>query len=331
MIRVTKNQPIYVVCPAMAATGGPELLHQLVYKLNKLGFNAYMSYYFSKRQDKTQDPVHERYKHYENPYVVEVEDNDNQVIIVPEVETGFIYNYPKSVKIIWWLSVDFFFITWDAKSKLKDKFKKWFGILKRYNFEKMDNLYHLVQSYYAEDFLAKKGIRKQVGYLSDYLNKAFLDNAPTTFTATGREDIVLYNPKKGLEKVEQLQQLAPQLNWVPIQNMTPDDIVTLQQKSKVYIDFGFHPGKDRIPREAAINGCCVITGREGAANYEKDVPIKDEYKFEFSVATQQAIVQKIEECLSDYEMKITDFEGYRTMILNEEQQFEQDILKNFVK
>ena len=36
---------------------------------------------------------------------------------------------------------------------------------------------------------------------------------------------------------------------------------------------------DRLPREAALAGCIVLTNREGAANFDKDVPLPSEFKF----------------------------------------------------
>ena len=35
---------------------------------------------------------------------------------------------------------------------------------------------------------------------------------------------------------------------------------------QVYIDFGHHPGQDRLPREAVQCGCVVITGTRGSGN-----------------------------------------------------------------
>lgn len=54
---------------------------------------------------------------------------------------------------------------------------------------------------------------------------------------------------------------ARELNFKPIINMTRDEVIRELQRAKVYIDFGNHPGKDRIPREAAILGCCAIVGK----------------------------------------------------------------------
>lgn len=63
--------------------------------------------------------------------------------------------------------------------------------------------------------------------------------------------------------------MAQDLRWVPLIGMTTEEMRSCMSKSKVYIDFGNHPGKDRIPREAAISGCIVITGKRGAAAFAR--------------------------------------------------------------
>ena len=60
--------------------------------------------------------------------------------------------------------------------------------------------------------------------------------------------------------------------------MTEREVEDCLSQAKVYIDFGGHPGKDRIPREAALCGCCVVTGRRGAAGNDVEVPINQSYK-----------------------------------------------------
>ena len=70
---------------------------------------------------------------------------------------------------------------------------------------------------------------------------------------------------------------AGRLDWVPIENMTPREVGELLASAKVYVDFGEHPGRDRIPREAALAGCVVITGTRGSAGNGIDIPIPSEY------------------------------------------------------
>ncbi len=40
------------------------------------------------------------------------------------------------------------------------------------------------------------------------------------------------------------------------------------RKAKLYIDFGYHPGKERMPREACLLDCCLIIGKDGSAKYK---------------------------------------------------------------
>jgi hypothetical protein len=108
-------------------------------------------------------------------------------------------------------------------------------------------------------------------------------------------------------------------------------VIKTLQKAKVYIDFGNHPGKDRIPREAAILGCCVITGKRGSAAFFEDVPIPDEYKFEDKEKNIPKIIDKIKDCLENYEKRYEDFDYYREVIKNEPQKFIEDLRKIFIK
>jgi hypothetical protein len=84
IIKYSKNSIIYVACPAKLYTGGPELLHQLVYKLNKFGYNAKMFYYGKY----VGDPVHEGYKMYNNEHEGNILDKKENMLIVPEIASN---------------------------------------------------------------------------------------------------------------------------------------------------------------------------------------------------------------------------------------------------
>ncbi len=68
----------------------------------------------------------------------------------------------------------------------------------------------------------------------------------------------------------------PGWTFVPLENMSKQEVRALMQQSRYYIDFGHHPGKDRLPREAAASGCVVLTLRAGAAQFFDDVPLAQE-------------------------------------------------------
>jgi len=325
-LNINENTKIYVACPANFATGGPELLHQLVYHLNKLGLNAYMFYYNITKED----PVHPAYKEYNNPWVEKVEDNSNNVLIVPEIKTELIYNYKNIQKVIWWLSVDNFYKKFKSRNKIKNIIKKLLYNLrfyKVYQFDSKENIIHLVQSEYARRHLQQKGI-KDVYFLGDYLNRYFIIQQTNNIDKE-KKDIVVYNPKKGFEFTQKIIKFARDIEFVPIQNMTREEVADLLSTAKVYIDFGNHPGKDRIPREAAISGCCVITGKKGSAKYYEDVPISEKYKFEDKEENIPQIVEKIRYCIDNYDEVKKDFNNYRNLIKNEEKKFIEDIKQNF--
>lgn len=326
---ISKNSSIYVTCPANIATGGPELLHQLVYELRKLGFDAYM-YYLS--DDENKYPVHKEYVVYQNPYVLRITDVDSNLLIVPEVYTGVLYDFKKVQKIIWWLSVDNFY-TKPPKNLFK-KIKK--SILnkikseKKYEFNLKEEIHHFAQSIYAVEHLKSKGIYK-VDYLSDYLNKVFIKKQMSNSLISIKKNIVVYNPKKGIDFTTKLIKEALNIDFIPIENMTSLEVAGLLSSAKVYIDFGNHPGKDRIPREAAVSGCCVITNREGSAYYNSDVPILEEYKFANEIENIKPIILKIENIFKNYEDEIMNFADYRNKIIREQEIFVNDLKKIFLE
>ena len=140
-----------------------------------------------------------------------------------------------------------------------------------------------------------------------------------------RQNIVTFNPAKGFDFTKQLIGAAPDIIWGPISHMTPEDVHTLLSSAKCYIDFGNHPGQDRIPREAAAAGCCVITGKRGAAANDIDVPIPSAYKFDDTPENIPAILACIRDCLAHYEAHTHDFDSYRTMIAGQRERFRKGV------
>lgn len=329
-LNIKKDTKIYVACPANSATGGPELLHQLVYELTKLGFNAYMYYYGRKENEY---PVHKAYMNYNNKFANNVEDIHNNILIVPEIKTDLIYKYKSIQKVIWWLSVDNYFGFSNSNNKIKKIIKKILYHLhvyprrKIYRFSKKEKIIHFVQSEYARCMLKDKGINN-IFFLSDYLNNLFIEQQTKNINIK-KDNIVVYNPKKGIKFTKAIMQKAKDIEFVPIENMTRDEVANLLSTAKVYIDFGNHPGKDRIPREAAISGCCVIVGKNGSAKFYEDVPLEDEFKYDVDVKNIPLIIEKIKYCFDNYEEEIKKFAKYREIIKNEQSKFIDDIKKIF--
>ena len=302
---------IYVCCPPRIATGGVELLHQLVFELNRQCFGIAEILYLDNTPEVSWVMPSE-YEKYKNPFAVNTYGGKDAVIILPEIWTFMAeIQFKECPVIIWWESVDNYFLTTPVE--------KW------YSFKKNESILHMTQSMYAADFLKKAGIsEKQILEVSDYLGEDFFTEE-VPLDSSKRKLNVLYNPRKGLDFTNKLIAFSPNLNWIPIEKMSPAEVSHLMLESRVYIDFGNHPGKDRMPREAAIMGCCIVTGRNGSAGYYEDVPIMDQYKFECNIADIPAICSCIEKLVNEYDTYISDFAYYRFFIQTEKKKFETSV------
>lgn len=320
---------IFIACPEKFATGGTELLYQFYYKLRKFTENVRIYYY---NYSNTGTPINERFMKYNVNYVVEIIDSPDNILIVPEISTNLFNRYKKVKKCIWWLSIDFYYSnSLGIKSNLLESLvfitKR---ILKKDYFNRFidfadSNILHLAQSYYALDFLKRKDVKK-IEYLSDYIGTNFL-NEKVALSDENRKNYVLYNPKKGIEFTKKIIEYDANIVFIPLINMNQVQIIELCKTSKVYIDFGNHPGKDRFPREASYLGCVIITGRRGSAKFFEDVMIPDRYKIDDKDSNVPLIVNEIKNIFSSYCNLIHDFDEYREMIKKEEQIFESDVAK----
>ncbi len=344
MLKIYPNSLIYVHAPGDYSTGGVELLHQLVDALRNHGRKAYIVYYGNDTQTITK-----AYSHYniEIKQNAEIDDNFRNIEIYTETNVKSLKkNVRKTQKMIWWLSVDNYYVSnenhlglydmfvWDKrlawgmfKHRLKRllKFRKneFIGnvslvefVLKGYSFG--------YQCEYIKSFLHKFGILKPLG-LSDYINIDFVDK----LKVIQKRNRVLYNPSKGYKFTKRLMEIAPDIEWVPLKGYSREQLLEVISQAKLYIDFGNHPGKDRLPRECAMGRCCIITGMRGSAAYYKDLPIPSEYKFDESVIDISEVIKKIRSTLAHYDTAIDDFAKYRNSIKMEKCVFEDEVMRIF--
>ena len=238
----------------------------------------------------------------------EVEDGSS-IVIFNEAATYWIPIINNCRKVLWWMSVDNYII--NTQERDLDIIRNQIEL-------------HLVQSAYAYHYVTERvGISKdKVMYVSDYIGDIYRIKLPEI----QRQNIVLYNPKKGLEVLRPIIEKTSWVKWVPLIGLSEEDMTAYMHISKIYIDFGNHPGKDRIPREAAMCGCCVITNKRGSAAYYEDVPIPDRYKFE-----AENDIDNIQECIrhicDNFYDAQCDYDEYRRSISREKENFYEDVKK----
>lgn len=310
---------VIVLCPANSVTGGPELIHQFVDALVGLNVDAKVLYYPLTQEYQTPSA----YAHYNVP-LAKPEECREALVVVPEAATKYLNLVEGKRKIVWWLSVDNYFKA--HPNTLFKHIKHWIrsNITNKPKFLSMDKLKkysHLTQSHYGELFLNQHGIT-DVFHLSDYLGEEHLTK---DVDISQKENIICYNPKKGIETTNKLISAMPSVQFVPIQNMTSAEVASLLAKSKVYIDFGNHPGKDRIPREAAMAKCIVITGEKGSAGNAIDIAVPKKYKIdETGEAFSEEVSVLVEEVFTQFEHALQDFESYRNKIKQEKATFHKE-------
>lgn len=328
-----KFKKIYILCPGGLKTGGPELLHQLAYQINEMASSkvAHIVYFGN-----TKTPVVKDYEKYlNNQWITEesIIDVSENLVIFPETALSYFDKFSNVKKYIWWLSVDNYLYSNSFTAALSE-----FGLITALHYylngtirNRFDRIaeadLNLCQSYYAMSFLLDHGI-KNVKILSDYINDMYINNSEK-FLSYKRKNIVLYNPKKGYKYTKKLIKYSPDIQWIPLIGLSNKQVLDYLTSGKVYIDFGNHPGKDRFPREAAICGCCIITGKRGAASFKQDIFIPEQYKFNDNTDNIPKIIKKIRFLLKNYNEAINDFDNYRKKISNEKDEFKRECKKIF--
>jgi hypothetical protein len=235
----------------------------------------------------------------------EHEDSENNLIIIPEIWPDVLDGYKNVQKSIWWLSVANALGTDQRDFHLKLTQSEYLGV------------HHFYQSQYAYWFLLNHGAQ-YVYPLFDYINRDYI----TDITHENRDNVVLYNPKKGIEITKQLMDENPDIEFIPLINMNRDQLRELMLKSKLYIDFGHHPGKDKFPREAATCGCALITSFNGSARFFQDVMIDPQYKFDDTV---EGVSELIKDIFNNFETHFNNFNLYRKVIKAEVETFNNQV------
>ena len=310
----------FIVCPAQCASGGPELLHQFSQCLTNMGMENYMLYVSQTGIPQSVWPIPEVYLKYDVKYASAYIDAPDSVLVLAETWIHLSGLCQKGTVMVWWLSVNNYMEQYGISPNNYDAF----GLKGR------KNTIHAVQSYYAKEFLNNCLGIERVYRLSDYINDDIIQFSEKVRNKSSRNNICLYNPKKGFDTLQPIiKSCRKDIKWIPLIGYKPTEMAEVMASAKVYIDLGNHPGKDRIPREAAIAGCCVITNREGSATYSEDVPIPGKYKIK-EKDNIDSVLTVIYDCIENYEERVDDFQSYRSKILYEKIEFQYD-LENIVE
>lgn len=312
---VHSDTKVYVLCPSGRRSETADKCHWLCAQLIRLGVEAYMVYLPGGGENISVDDFYLRYN---LPYDTGVEDSAKNILIVPEVAATYLYFTKQTRRVLWWYDVDNFFR--DMGARLVQQFD---NILtkpmpKFFTFSHFDeNVEHWAQSEYARQFLKVNGVPDEKVYtVSDCLNKNFLNYAAKIDTAA-KKNIVACKPVPNRDFTDVVKNLANNVEWRSVEDLTSAALQKLFAEAKVYVDFSDHGAKDELTREAAVSGCVVVTGKRGAADNEVDFSIPAEFKFDETVDAALAAAEKIGDVLENFDAEYAKQNEFREKILRE--------------
>ncbi len=327
----TIYRSVLVACPGNATTAGPEAIHQLVADLVRLGQPAAVVYFPFDRTFATAPA----YRKHAVP-IARYRDESGDLIIFPEIVTTYALKVRHAAAAIWWMSVNnFTCVRYGNPWRDKIRYFKYFlkGLRPWGGVGALAQLRHFAQSQYALEFLASHGVHGEM--LSDpipvYTSPQYLADLAKKLPHAARKNRILFNPHKGAKITQLLRDAFANVEFMPLVGYDREQLAEIFLTSKLYIDFGHHPGKDRLPREAAIHGCCVITGRNGSAANAVDVPIGTDYKFdEKNAKFVEAFGAQLMNIFEHFDESAKDFEHYRHVISNEQIEFDRQVVRAFI-
>jgi hypothetical protein len=305
-------------------TGGPLAIHQAASKIKAHGGEVGIMYLKNRRRHSAFEvrgemivsqisflnrlKIHDHLKAFNFPTRQTLSINDH--FIVPETMPDLAYQLRragcKNVSL-WWLSVDNFPL----------------GELNTLQNQRLlRECKHLCQSEYAADFVRRRGALT-VSMLSDEIDLPTMKNLPP---ASERANDLCFLPNKAAGADELLEYLSQKFSLIRLENMDRGQITDTLLNTKIFLDFGHHPGKDRVPREAAVCGAIPVVRAAGAACFEQDVPLPAELLIDSEAFFDgPAFVTRLETILN----RANDYNDilamYRTKIELEKQTFTSEI------
>lgn len=333
-----KSTIIYVVYPRGQKTGGPEALHQLVDALRKHGQDAYLvPHPATVRNERVT-----AFEVYDAPEATRVIDSHDSIVVVPEVFINYLFDLKFALPICWWLSIDNSATFIARKSVERSAPMEIFNrtsrvapriLALRTSFDvariRRSRIIHAVQSSYAWAYLFTN-LRVIPSLLSDYTP---LDEFKTARPRADRlPNLVTYNPVKGGHIIrEVIKRTDPSILWRPIQGMSRPEVVSTLQESGIYIDLGHHPGKDRLPREAAVSRALTLVSRRGSGAFYGDVPIPWEHKVTPGRDEIAVVSEMLPSLIDNLQLEVDKQDPYRIIIEGERNRFNLEVEDVFLK
>lgn len=335
MQEVVTPSRVIVEYPRGAQTGGPEALHQLVDSLRRQGVDAWLW----PHPDTRHLPRVSDYERYDAPESTEMIDECDTAVVSPEVYWPT-RRWKNAALFCWWLSIDnsHFFrqmrraqYIWTDNGRVGRRTVKAVakeGLHLVGHVSEMRRVTHLTQSNYAWHYLhSVLGIAPTMlgDYIPDAQRYAALKPAVT-------EPSIAFNPNKSGKLTNQIRAATDsEIAWLPIQGLDRQGVGELLDRATLYLETGHQPGKDRLPREAALRGCVVLMLRRGAGANSVDCPLPQRYKVMPGDDAAGRFAVLIRDVLEDLDLHRALQTPYTDMVLSDRLAFDRAVRGIFLE
>jgi len=349
---------VYLVAPAGVYTGGPTALFQLCNALRRYGVNAIIAFYGKVEGDL----LHPNYRKYGCPWVTinDIKDEKQNAIVTPETAIQQITPFMKVKKIIYWLAVDNYVLSSYKRSKLNyisylvkrytlDPYILYCFLTRKmafyrhsYNAVYVKSLIdrkivsipnvdlHLAQSRYVNEFLRSMGVcHENIIMIHEPIEEEFLTNAMKVKDYE-KVNAIAWNSRKAYPAAFKLVNALRKRGFTVFElaNVGKEHMLKLLSRTKIFLDIGIHPGRDRPLREAVALDNIAVVNNHGGYYYFDDCMVPDEFKWDCQFDCKidyRKCVEKIEYYLENFEYYIKKFYHFKQYILQEPYIFLNDV------
>jgi hypothetical protein len=325
---------IYILSPGNILSGGVSSLHNLCLALVQNNYHASV-YYIDVNDVFIETVLLSKFK---VTRADKIEDNKNNLLIVPETLMYYFKDYPSIEKVVYWLSLKFFFKNPRYYNKLFQQYiirklfhpKDYIGgkpgsieyykqAILRWAIKKSGNwrndITHLANSQYTLSFCKKMGVNNCI-----LIHNPLIDEIFGIKPVTERKYQILLGSRTSFLPGFLLKISLPGIKILKLKNLPIQKVYELMSESMIYVDLSIS-NRDRAPREAAFLGCIVFTSNLGSARYYEDVPIPKFYKIREGLFNFYIFKKRLSYALNNYAKLTCDFELFKEEIINEKNHF----------
>jgi hypothetical protein len=171
------------------------------------------------------------------------------------------------------------------------------------------------QSYYAQGF-CREILGRPAPIITDPLRVVTPPDVPR------QRALVVYNGTKGWSLVPELERRLPDVEFRSLSGMPYTEVVRHLSEATLYAELGHLPGRDRLPREAAHYGACVVMLTRGSGYLWADSPLPVQDRIELREGWPDEMAAAIRSVIEDPEGAAARQQGYREWVAGERERYE---------